>query len=181
MAYTCTIHVRPIGLSWLLAHASYSLIYARCSIPRIIVVIVAGVGIFPTMLPLSHPRDCHFEKLTSATSRSTCTAAAKASALVCFVHVPVQSEYSFLKVYPASQVKQSVGFCAFILHVSQCQAGVHPNLVRVAQCGGPGGDGASPVQLTISLAGSPDGVRNVLLAYCIDVEEVGSGLSHCPL
>ena len=157
-----------------------SLIYARCSISRIIVVIVAGVGIFPTTLPLSHPRLCHLEKLTSGALTSTFIAAAKAAVLVCFVHVPVQSEYSCLNVYPASQLRQSVGFCAFTLHVSQCQAGVH-DVVRAAQCGGPGGDGASPVQLIINLEGSPDGVRKVLLAYCIEVEEAGSGLSHCPL
>ena len=84
--------------------------------------------------------------------------------------------------WPLSQLMQSVGFATPTLHVLQCHAGVHPSAVWAAQCGGGGGpDGARPVQLTISLLGSPDGVRKVLPAYCIDVEDAGSGLSHSTL
>ena len=76
---------------------------------------------------------------------------------------------------------QSVGLLAPALHVLQCHAAVHSVLLFAHFGGGGGGAGAAPSQFTISFSASPVGVRNVLPAYCIEVEEVGSGLSQAPV
>ena len=57
----------------------------------------SGVGHFPTVEPLSQPFACHFAKLTPGAGGGA-VAAANASAFVDLVQVPVQSQYSFLKV-----------------------------------------------------------------------------------
>ena len=94
-------------------------------------------------------------------------------------------ERTLLKVYPATQLMQSVGLSAAALHVLQCHAALHW-LLLAAQCGGPGGGsggggGPAPSHDTMSFVGSPVGVRNVFAAYCMEVDDRGSGLSQLPL
>ena len=76
---------------------------------------------------------------------------------------------------------QSRGLLADGPHVLQCHAAAQLPLL-CAQCAGGGvcSTMSTPSHWTISLSGSPVGVRNVLREYCIDVDDSGSGFSQDP-
>jgi hypothetical protein len=59
------------------------------------------------------------------------------------------------------------------LHEAEQNPWCKGNNERTGGAGGPG-------QLISSSAALPDGVMNVLLWYCIEVEEEGSATSHSP-